>query len=460
MRPALLLASAFFTASVALAQQITNVTVTPNPVHECEQFTFHIMGTAPPGMSFTFVNNNITGNSITLGIEASGPASGSSSFNNPLGPYGPLNAGTYALSIGLQYNGVATPAWTGSLTVLPADPPNIGEYTAISICNNAAPFSLLSRLDGSPDPGGVWLDPQLNVVVGGQFIPGTSPLGDYLYYFPVPPPCVPDYQSLSITYLPNSSAGANSAVSLCTVAGLAPVDLFGLLGGTPDAGGTWTGPNTTGIFTPGVSPAGQYVYHVPGIAPCPDPAATVTVTGIPASNPGTGDSAVYCFDETAADLFNHISGADGSGVWYGPDFSPIGFFQQVVDVSYYGPGNYAYIVTAAPCPADTAYVPVTLDGPPCTLGIQARQGSPDGLHVMPNPASREVMVEVQRAHPASGQFMELCDVSGKVVLHEKLDAVSGSVQRRLDLSGLAPGAYVLKLAGGAGSTATQRLMVE
>ncbi len=447
-------------ASATNAQQITNVTVTPNPVRECQQLTFHIIGTAPPGMAFTFVTNNVTGNSISLVIEASGPASGATAFNNPMGPYGPFSAGTYALSMSLKYNGTITSTWPGNLTVLPAIPHNIGEPNAISVCTNAAPFQLITRLGGTPEPGGLWLNPQLQPVPSGTFIPGTSPEGDYLYYFDVMPPCDPDYQVLNILNAPNNSPGTSATVPLCITAGTPVTDLFTKLGGTPMAGGTWTGPggNTSGIFTPGTSLPGPYVYQVPGIAPCANPTATLTVVGVE-SNAGVGESAVFCHDEAAALLNNYVTGESTTGLWYSPQGTLITFYGQTINLAVNGAGNYAYVVTTAPCPADTAFVTVTLQGPPCTLGIPNLDDKAEGLRVMPNPASRTATVEIERTHPGNGQFLELHDVSGKVLLREKLDAGSSLVRRTLDLSKLAPGAYLLKLVGTQHGP-TQRLMVE
>ncbi len=461
MRLTLPLLSLLLTASAASAQTITNVTVTPNPLHACQEATLHIMGTAPPGMSFTFVQNNITTNSITLVIQAEGPGSGSSSFNNPMGPYGPFDAGTYSMSVSLQYNGTITSTWTGSLTVLPAIVHDLGEMNTINICPNAPPFQLISQLGGTPDPGGSWTNPQLQNVPNGTFIPGTSPEGVYLYYFPVPPPCQPDYQYLTVLYMPNNSAGTNTTVSLCTAAGAPPVDLFTQLGGTPLAGGTWTGPggNTTGIFTPGTSTPGAYVYHVGGIAPCPDPTATVTVTGAPASNPGVGGSAEFCFDETAANLNNYVTGESTAGVWFSPQGYGIDTYGVPINLTLYGPGNYAYVVTAAPCPADTSFVLVTLVGPPCTIGVTEATAETEAMQVLPNPAKDLVTVVLGQSRMGGSQYLEVSGTDGKLLMREPLTTTGGTVRKTLDISKLAPGAYVLKYTGGQGIV-TGRLLVE
>ena len=459
MRQLVLLSSLLLTASGALAQHINNVTVTPNPLHACELATYHVTGTAPAGISIDFLQSSISATAITFVIEASGPSSGSAAFSQNLGPTGPYAEGVYDLSVGLQYNGTITSTWTGTLTVLAPQIPNVGDYTVTSVCNTGAAFPLISLLQGNPDPGGQWLSPVLTPIPNGMFVPGTSMEGDYQYYFPLLSPCDPIYQTLTLTYLPNSNAGTNATTTLCTAAGQPPVNLFPLLGGTPDAGGTWSGANTTGIFTPGVSQPGNYIYHVTGIAPCANPMATVTVVGAPASNAGTGGTVFYCYNENLANLSDIVSGEDVTGIWYAPDGSGITFYDQPIDVAFYGAGNYSYVVTTDPCPADTSTVPVTLLGPPCTVGIAAQAPVSDHMLLAPNPAADKVVVEIERTQPAKGQVIEVSDVNGKVVLGRALNSPGKTVRETLDLSSLAPGAYIVKLVGGQG-VPTQRLMVQ
>lgn len=457
MRYTLLLSSLLLSAGFAQAQQISNVTITPTPMRVCKWATFHVTGTGAPNMVFTFVQETSTANSITL-VATTSVGNGSVPFNKAVGPYGSYDEGTYALTISLQRNGTITSTWTGSFTVIAEDQGDVGDFTETSVCPNAANFALFSRLDGNPDPGGQWLNPVLEPVPNGIFVPGTSMEGEYQYYFDVPSGCYTDYQSMIVSYIPNTSAGASDSVTICTAAGAPAVNLFTHLGGTPATGGTWTGPNTTGIFTPGTSQPGNYVYHVIGLPPCANPSATVTVVGAPPSNPGVGSPAVYCFDETAANLNSYVTGESNTGIWYTPDGTGVALFNGQIDVSFYGAGVYHYVVETPPCPADTAYVTVTLDGPPCTLGISAEKGTGDRMLLAPNPATDKVVVEIERTHPSAGQFIELSDVNGKVVLHRALNNSGSSVREVLDITSLAPGAYTLKLAGSQGEV-TQRLMV-
>lgn len=73
--------------------------------------------------------------------------------------------------------------------------------------------------------------------------------------------------------------GTDGGITFCDTD--APADLFDELGGTPDNGGSWSGPSTLtngdqGTFTPGTSNDGLYTYTV-GPAGCPQ-TSTVTVT--------------------------------------------------------------------------------------------------------------------------------------------------------------------------------------
>ncbi len=440
------------------AQHITNVTVNPNPLHACVPATFNVIGTGPAGMEFTYVNTSIGTNDITLVFDLNTGASGNVPFNKPVGPMGPFAAGQYTLHFSLRYNNNVLNTWNGNLTIQAPVLPNPGEYTAIQVCPNAAPFQLTSRLGGNPDPGGLWMDPQLETVPNGMFTPGTSMAGDYMYHFDLPSPCEMQFQMLSISYLPNTSAGSNATVTLCTAPGAPAVPLIGKLGGTPTPGGTWTGPGTSGIFTPGVSAPGNYVYHVDGTPPCAGSTATVTVQPGAPSNAGTGGTAFFCADENYVDLSSYVWGGSTTGIWYSPTGLGITYWNQPVDIGA-GPGAYMYIVTSPPCPADTAFVVVTLLSAPCTVGIGPEQGTAADMALHPNPAHGQVVLDLHGAQASQGLTAVVADVNGRTVLRQALPALAGTAREVLDISRLAPGAYTIRLQGGA-KFPVQRLMVE
>src|SRR5690606_14746055 len=96
-------------------------------------------------------------------------------------------------------------------------------------------------------------------------------------------------------------AGTDGVADLCNVD--PAVELITLLGGTPDAGGSWTDPNGdghSGTLDPGMDMAGVYTYTVSASAPCTDASATVTIT--------IGTASVY-YADTHNDGFGDPNGA-------------------------------------------------------------------------------------------------------------------------------------------------------
>ncbi|MGD1848490.1 MAG: HYR domain-containing protein, partial [Salibacteraceae bacterium] len=88
-----------------------------------------------------------------------------------------------------------------------------------------------------------------------------------------------DTCSFTVTVNARPNPGEDGAITVCV--NDAGFDLIDILNGTPDAGGSWTDPDGqphSGVFTPGSDLAGDYVYTVPGLTPCPDSSAIVSVT--------------------------------------------------------------------------------------------------------------------------------------------------------------------------------------
>src|SRR5690606_21303883 len=292
---------------------------------------FGQLGGAPdPGGAWTLAGNPVS-NIFTPGTSA---------------------AGTYTYTV----NGTPPcPNATATVVVTVEQAPNAGNNRSITICSNDAPFSMRSRLGGTPDATGTWSP-------GGSdtFTPGTSAAGVYTYTVAGTAPCSSALATLTITVREAPDAGTGRSVAVCSDG--AVFSLLDSLGGTPDGGGTWTGPAGphSGQLQPGTDPSGAYTYVVTGQAPCAPASATVTVTVSPAPNAGSNASVVKCSNAPSFPLLAELGGTPaGTGTWQGPGGVP---FPSGVFIPGTTPaGAYTYTVTGlAPCTPATATVNVSV----------------------------------------------------------------------------------------------------
>jgi hypothetical protein len=155
---------------------------------------------------------------------------------------------------------------TATVNVTINAPPNAGTDDALTLCISSPASGLFAALGGSPDAGGTWAGP--SAVVGGQFNPATMNVGDYTYAVAGSAPCPADVATVAVAVLATPDAGSPGNISLCSSD--AAINLFAQLGGTPDAGGTWTGPSAVvgGQFDPASMTAGVYTYTISVPPPC------------------------------------------------------------------------------------------------------------------------------------------------------------------------------------------------
>lgn len=163
----------------------------------------------------------------------------------------------------------------------------------------------------------------------------------------------------NVTMDPLPIAGTNGSITFC---GNDPsVDLFSQLGGTPDAGGTWSPAlaSGTGVFDPSIDASGVYTYTITNS--CGSASATVDATVNPADDASFSYTA-STFCSNAANPVANISGTSG-GVFTIDNGGSINATTGEVDLAGSGAGTYTITyTTTGPCP-DVSTVTITITSP-------------------------------------------------------------------------------------------------
>lgn len=272
-------------------------------------------------------------------------------------------AGTYTYTV----NGTVCANASADVVVTIETAPDAGSPGTLNICATGSPTNLLGQLGGAPDAGGSWTGP--SVLPGGDmgtFDPTIHSAGVYTYTVNGTV-CANATATVTVTITSAPDAGTNGTHVFCSTD--TPADLFNDLGGTPDNGGTWSGPSglaggDLGTFDPSSNTAGTYTYTVTAVG-CVDATATVDVTINTAPVAGSNGSITLCDNGSATDLFNQLGGTpDNGGAWTGPSSlagGDLGTFDPTTDLA----GTYTYTVTGtAPCLDATATVDVAINAAP------------------------------------------------------------------------------------------------
>ncbi|MFT6846136.1 MAG: hypothetical protein ACJAUV_002341, partial [Flavobacteriales bacterium] len=160
---------------------------------------------------------------------------------------------------------------------------------------------------------------------------------------------------------PEFDPGIDNMVIVCDTE--IDIDLFLAIGGTPDAGGTWSDESGSGGLTAGTLDAtgldGAYDFkYTLGAAPCIYD-ATVTVNVNVQPEAGIGYTDVVCQSNDNYNLDNNMTGADIGGTWADDVVNPGGLSGNVFNATQVNPGfyNLTYLTIAdAPCVNDTSFV--------------------------------------------------------------------------------------------------------
>ncbi|MCC6399986.1 MAG: gliding motility-associated C-terminal domain-containing protein, partial [Flavobacteriales bacterium] len=362
------------------------------------------------------------GAAVGLFAQLGGTPDAGGTWTDPLGNAhsGSFDPGTDAAGVYTYTLAATAPCQSTSSVVLVAVEvaPNAGSNGALTVCAGASAELLLPQLVGSPDPNGTWTDPN-GVAFTGLFDPGSDPAGTYTYAVPGTV-CAAATSTVQVTVLVGPDAGVDNSLTLCSTGAI--TDLFLSLGGTPDAGGSWTDPNgvvTTSSFDPTNDPAGTYTYTVSGNGQCPDDLATIAVSVQSAAFAGTAGSLSLCTNGAVTDLFAQLGGGpQPGGSWTDPNGAPIGSF---FDPATGTPGTYTYLVSGLlPCPDASATVLVDVteapdagqdavvtlcsaDGPLALTGLLG--GTPDGGGSWTGPGGTTIGAQIDPAVAVPGNYL-------------------------------------------------------
>jgi gliding motility-associated-like protein len=364
------------------------------PIHVTDQYvpgvstpglyTYHVAGTPCPDDSAVVTvaevvapdaggDSTITlcgnGPPVDLFIMLSGTPDAGGSWIDPLGAALPGSTFTPGVSIPGAYTymvpGMAPCDTAKALVdVTVQSAPDAGADTSVAVCSDAAAFSLFSQLAGTPDAGGSWTDPLGTAFPGDTFMPGVSIPGAYTYKVPGTAPCDTAKATVDVAVQAAVGAGLDGDTVVCSNS--AAFNLFDVLGGTPDPGGSWIGPGLLpgGLFTPGTSMEGVYQYVIAGMAPCTNDTALATVDVVADPNAGIGRSITVCSSLVPIQLIDSLGGTpDGGGTWTElPGNTPA---TGVFTPSTPGTFTFRYTVSAtAPCTPATSDLVLVVNAAP------------------------------------------------------------------------------------------------
>lgn len=227
-----------------------------------------------------------------------------------------------------------------------------GNDASLTLCSISEPVNLFERLGPHADEGGFWTPALASGT--GVFDPQLDSEGTYTYTV-INDGCPNDSAEVTVIVSDNIDVGIGGDFVFCY--SQTPINLFSLLGGTPDEGGEWfpklSGP--TGLFNPAVEQAGTYAYYFPN-SECSQDRAEIHITLVAKPNPGISNTSMQvCVNSEVVDLFDALGAtATRGGSWSPQLASGTSFFNPKTDA----PGRYAYTV-GNDCGLEVSYIEVS-----------------------------------------------------------------------------------------------------
>lgn len=177
----------------------------------------------------------------------------------------------------------------------------------------------------------------------------TTPTWYYLSVYPIGSPECASVDSVLVSPDPGVDAGLDSSLVIC--ASDAPFQLIDMLGGTPDAGGTWTdadGNVVPQLFQPLTGEPGIYTYTAISVLGC-IATSTVELEILPLGDPnccGLPDAGPDDFTCELSIGLNAVPGGTVAGIWSGaPGVVFADPLDPITTVSVPGSGTYWFVWT-------------------------------------------------------------------------------------------------------------------
>jgi hypothetical protein len=269
---------------------------------------------------------------------------------------------------------------------------NAGEDGSAQFCEEDSALTTVS-LEGllsGADTGGVWSDPgTTGVDLSDPSSVDLSGLGDgeYTFVYTVQPgdvdsTCPNDSADIMITIDEALNAGGDGSDRFCEGDDTKDaVDLFALLTGDPDAGGSWEDTDNSGVslnggnavdFTSLANGSYTFTYRVSAAqgSECLEDTSEVEITVDAKVDAGDDGGAQYCEDDSSLNAVNLtalLSEADGGGDWIDTDGTNVDLSNpSSVDLSNLGEGSYIFTYKVTPdvnstCPTDSADIVINID---------------------------------------------------------------------------------------------------
>ena len=174
--------------------------------------------------------------------------------------------------------------------------------------------------------------------------------------------------SLTVTVNSVPNAGTSASITVCEIDPF--FDLYSILTGSPDLGGTWTNSAgtilTSSFYNPATTGSDNFTYTVYGITPCVNDFSIVSVTNNALPDAGQNAAHTVCENDAAFNMLNFLAGTpQAGGSWTDAASTTV---SNLFDPSSMSGGVFTYTVLGlSPCPSGSANLTVTVNPLPTAV---------------------------------------------------------------------------------------------